>query len=189
MTAQDKWGQGVEREASAHHEAGHAVVSVYVGLAVESVDIIRRNGDLGGCQGIAPDKAVEEAVAALLQARELGQPVDVAKISPAARQWIDQMIRSTLAGPLAEERFRGRKLPAGDLGKIDDDSTVHSLASICWPTAERIRRVQELESEVADLLAKPAAWMAVEAIAKALVKREFLTGAEVSELYWDARAT
>jgi hypothetical protein len=83
-------------------------------------------------------------------------------ISPAcsrsgkAVEWIDQMIRSTLAGPLAEERFRGRKLPAGDLGKIHDDSTVQSLARIYWPTAQRIRRVQGLESEVADLLAQPA---------------------------------
>src|SRR5947209_18068889 len=132
MTQQDKWGQGVEREASAHHEAGHAAISLYIGLPVASVDIIRRDGDLGGCQGLPPPAAVEAEVESRLLARQVGCPMDEATITPASRAWIDQMIRSTQAGPLAEEKFRGRKLGFDDLGKIDDEATVQSLAEIRW---------------------------------------------------------
>jgi len=107
MNQHDKWGQGLEREASSHHEAGHAVISVHIGLSVESVDIIRQNGDLGGCDGVLPPAAVATEVDSLLQGHEHGRAVDEAKISPASRAWIEQMIRSTHAGPLAE---RDRKI-------------------------------------------------------------------------------
>jgi hypothetical protein len=106
-----------------------------------------------------------------------------------SEQLVEPLVGQEVEFDRAEERFRCRKLSAGDLGKIHDDSTVQSLARIYWPTAERIRRVQELESEVANLLGQPAVWMAVKVVAQALLNSEFLTGAEVSELCRDARAT
>jgi hypothetical protein len=47
-------------------------------------------------------------VASLLKARAKGRAVDEAKITPAAREWIDKTIQSKLAGQLAEEKLRDR---------------------------------------------------------------------------------
>jgi hypothetical protein len=166
MTQADKWGQGEEVQASAYHEAGHAVIDMHVGLPLKSIDIRREDGDLGGCDCEAPPETVVIEAAYLLKARTEGNPVALAKITPATRQWIDKMIRSKLAGQIAEVKFRGRPLGADEmLGVIDDQEHVQRLAGVRWTDAEREQRLQEVEAEVAGVLARPAVWMAVEVYA------------------------
>src|SRR4051812_8155834 len=121
MTQHDGWGQGEELRATAYHEAGHAVVDIHIGLPLESVDIRRQSGDLGGCQGESSDRAVEEEIDGGLGAFQAGNPVDPATMSSAAREWIDKMVRSQLAGPVVETKFRGRFLQGDELRAAQHD--------------------------------------------------------------------
>jgi hypothetical protein len=184
MTHQDNWGQGTERAATAYHEAAHAVIDTHIGLPLESVDIRRECGDLGGCHGIPPPQAVVLEAASLLRACAEGHPVDPGNITPATREWIDKMIQSKLAGQVAEEKFRGRPLMGFELLGIDDDQEdVRKLAGMRWSDAERAQRLRETEAEVAALIADPAIWRAIRAVAHELLERELLTGDQVNALY------
>lgn len=189
LSSDDGWRQDVERKATAHHEAGHAVIRLHLDLPLKSVDIIRGGGDLGGCNGRPPPAAVEREMDSIAAARDLGRAVDVETITPATKTWIENFIRSTQAGPLAEARFRGRKLSTHDPGIRQDLDAIEFFARLRWDAAERARRLQRSEGEVNRLLEEPGVWRAVTAVARALLEREALTGDESYELYRAAMRT
>jgi hypothetical protein len=190
MTQHDRWGQAEELKATAYHEAAHAVIDTHIGLPMTSVDIRRESGDLGGCQGEMPAEAVAVEVDFRLNAADAGNPMDPATMSAAARDWIDKMIRSKLAGPLAEIQFRGRVLQGAELfaagGDTDD---MQKLARVRWPDAERRQRLREAGQQIANLIRDPAIWRAIEAVAQELLRRKFLTGDEVRQLYQAAMSS
>lgn len=187
MSQQDSWGRGEELKATAHHEAGHAVIDIHIGLPVKHVDITREGGDLGGCQGCDPDQSIIIEAASLLKARAEGRPVDPAKITPATRDWIDKMIRSQMAGPLAEMQFRGRPLQGAEVFAVGDDrENMKTLASVRWSDDERANRLRDVGVEVTNLIREPAIWRAIEAVANALLGRGILQGDEVNALYHTA---
>ena len=189
MTHTDKWGQSTEREATAYHEAAHAVIDTHLGLPPKSVDIRRESGDLGCCQSIPPPQAVEAEAESLLEARAQGHPMDPANITPATRDWIDRTITSKLAGQVAEEKFRGRPLTGLEVLGIDDDQTdVRKLVGVRWSETESDQRLCEMKAQVAALVADPAIWRAVEVVAHELLEREFLTGDQVNEFYQAAKS-
>lgn len=184
MSQQDKWEQPMERQASAYHEAGHAVFDIHVGLSLKAVDIRRKAGDLGGCECDPPPDAVTDEMVTLLKAHAEGNPVDPASIAPPTREWIDKMIRSQLAGRIAEVRFRGRSLNADEyLGIIDDQENVQKLANVRWTDGELAQRLREVEGEVEEAMAQPALWRAVQSVAQALLEKGELTGTQGEELY------
>src|SRR5262245_24767907 len=184
MNHHDGWSQGMELVGTAYHEAGHAVIDLRIGLPVHSVDIRRKSGDLGGCQGVDPDQAVIEEIASLLMARAQERPVSPSEITPAAHEWMDKMIRSQLAGPLAEMRFRGRPPQGAELVAASDDrENMQRLADVRWSDAERADRLREADAEVANLIWDPDIWSAITAVAKALPEHEFLTGEQVEAVY------
>jgi hypothetical protein len=154
---------------------------------VKHVDIRRRGGDLGGCQGFDPDQSVIIEAASLLQAHAEGHPVDPANVTPATRDWIDRKIRSQLAGPLAEIQFRGRPLQGAELFAASDDrENMDRLAAVRWSDDERANRLREVGAEVVNLIRDPAIWRAIEEVAKALLERGILQGDEVDALYQTA---
>lgn len=184
---QDKWGQGVDREATAQHEAGHAVIGIRLGESVESVDITRQAGDLGGCQFDPPPDSVWNELESIAAGIDRGCGVNHAAITPETRGWIEHSICSSQAGPIAEELYRGKKLEMNQqLATLADLDNIQTGATMLWPRAEQAQHLQESASKVEGLLAEPSVWKAVEVIAKALLEREHLPGEEVHKLYQDA---
>jgi hypothetical protein len=180
MSQQDKWGHGFELKATAHHEAGHAVVGLYFGQLPKSVDVRREGGGLGGCDGADPPGSVLMEANVIGKARQQGR---IVAGTAETKEWIENFIRSTQAGPLAEERFRGAKLDANDVGARQDKKTAEFFAAILMADMEeRTRRLLELEQEVRELLQEPALWYAVQEVAQALLEQKTMSGAEVSKM-------
>lgn len=151
-----------EREASAYHEAGHAVACEVLGLRVVGVDILVHDGRSGHCQYRPQDP------------------------DPAPRWLRDHILRReltvTLAGPVAEaQRFRHRRWeilssPTPDI--IEAEAMHEALREVkpavadshwaCWfPIARDLVRHQ---------------WRATSALASALLERDSLTGDEVDAI-------
>lgn len=177
------------REARAHHEAGHAVIGLHLGLPPESVVI--KEGDsfdalLGGWRHVRPPDTVLKEMEFVRAARDQGRDLDESTISSTTWEWIENLIRSTLAGPLAEERLKGGRPDPESSDLIHDQEAVKVCARMRWDAAERMRHLQNLETEVAGLLAQPKVWEAVKGVALVLLKRDSLAGPEVRDLYHTA---
>ena len=161
--------------AIAYHEAGHAVAQLLVSpsLPFLSVSVIPADGDLGRATFedyedlIVPDTDGEEA-----------------EVSEHERQFIESQAISSLAGPLAEQGFRGLTLgPPLPSSASTDETYVHSLAHDLHDDHREAHAWQwSMLGLAVRMIEDSRNWLAVAAVASALLREKTLDGSEVADL-------
>jgi len=157
-------GGGVrkEREATAYHEAGHAVACVVLRLPVVSVDIVPQEDRLGYCRFDRPDPD--------------GAP------TWQRDHFLRDHLTIILAGPAAEiRRFPGHRwcIFLGDSDDIACARTEHQALHETNP--QMAGEDWDDWFRVAQGLVKDE-WQAITAVATALLERGELTGEEVKQI-------
>ena len=151
------------RRATAHHEAGHAVMAWALGLTVKFVSI-QQQGDSAGRV-------------------EIDVPCWVARRSPmdeSVRMWSEANIMSQMSGFIAERRYRGR---ANHVGALADYLSTGDIAEVLtFSKEERDLFLDWLFARTRALMRRRQARRAVTAVARALLKRERLSGRTVARI-------
>jgi hypothetical protein len=153
-------------EATAYHEAGHAVAHHVLGFNIRAVTIVPSKdcaGKVSGKLGVKP------------RILEYGNPsrATVAK-------WHDKAI-TLLAGAEAQRRFKPhsirRYMASSDRGAVVD------ILSRLHPEEEELNAViKYLEARTRNLVGNPIRWGQIEDLAGALVAKRTLTGQEVRQV-------
>jgi ATP-dependent Zn protease len=155
------------REATAYHEAGHAVTRYYLHLPIRKVTIRpdKERGSLGHC---------ESKGSLYLDGIDM-------HISPAKQDRIFRNIKVLLAGNVAQRRFSKRNVrnwhASGDYRQIVD-----LAMRITSPDGVQ-HLVRWLRHETEWIVQRR--WREIEAVAEALFERETLTGDEVGKIIND----
>jgi len=169
-------------QGTAHHEAGHAVAGVLVGIRVEKVFIFADSpGDMYQGECVMDASSITD----LSRARQ----------DPRSRRWVQGQFRkeiiSVFGSPVAETKFLGITLDADGLievparlkryrfGHPQDINTTFDLAIRSWPRTSSDKR-RDLLEETTILIEEH--WRAVCLIAERLLEKRQLSGAEVQEL-------
>ena len=150
---------------AAHHEAGHAVITIVLGCDFKEV-------------AVGPTRA--ECYTEGEQRFQLPRPGPDG-LSPEDRSRVENEMVQLLAGPFAEERFTGKTITQaekiGRAGIPDDD----------WHKFWRCAGALQSSEETAALHDRSRAlvktnWDSIEAVAAALIARRVITAGEVREL-------
>ena len=153
-----------EREATARHEAGHAVVCHHLLGSVRRVDITETADALGSCEG--PDL------------RLTLNPGEA--LSPAGREKVERRIMVLLAGPIAERQLSGRYCHVG--ASHDYQVSFHLASVYCQSDASAEAFLKWLWVRTEELLELPFVRGRVDAVAMALLERGELSGREVRRI-------
>jgi ATP-dependent Zn protease len=142
-------------QPTAYHEAGHAVVALILGRAVQRVSILPDHEHLGVCEF----------------AKGMSRP---------SEDWLEREILIALGGIAAEARFTGNY--AWD-GAARDQQYVHRLAvqRAGERRAERLQR--RLLAKAEHMLAEEGRWQAVELIAAELLGCGEISGRTARHLF------
>jgi len=142
-------------EATAYHEAGHAVVALALGRPVHRVSVRPRRDRLGQCEF----------------RKGVFRPSD---------DWLEQEILISLAGLAAEARHTGHYARDG----ADRDLRYVRRLALQRATERQLERFERrMLAKVENLLADEGHWRAVEAIAAELLKHEEISGRAARHLY------
>jgi ATP-dependent Zn protease len=158
-------GHSADEEATAYHEAGHAIVGAVRGRAPISVTIIRAGGASG--KNEFPEDWRPEYKS------HLGD-------SPEKRVYIETRILTGVAGTIAQDlRFPER---AHDAGDAYDERYARAVMeeNAGWADSDRDSYFQRLRETARGLIQTNWPW--VEAVARALIERKTLQREEVMAL-------
>jgi ATP-dependent Zn protease len=154
----------VNRAATAHHEAGHAVVSKWNRIAVREVTITEDDEALGHTRAwpigdwFSPDVVIDTRT----------------------KRRIEHAIMVLLAGQAAQERFDGSTEGA----ESDSDMAV-TLAMYATGSAEQCTKyIERLQFRTDDLVRQ--LWRAIEHVAAVLLDEERLSARRFRQVYADA---
>jgi ATP-dependent Zn protease len=158
-----------EREATAYHEAGHAMVAKWLSIPFVSVTVDAKDVSAG-------HMVLKRGWPFY---RPFGEP------SPKVRDNVERDVVMSFSGNIAERRFLGVDITAGSEGDFQDvngyliaisqSTTVAEAWGIyLWHRADKIVRT-------------PAVWRGIQAIAAALLERGTLMVAEIDEVLRAAR--
>ena len=151
------------RRATAHHEAGHAVMAWALGLTVKSVSI-QQQGDSCGRVEIDIPRWVKRGT----------------WMDPSVRMWAEANIMSQMAGFIAERRYRRR---ANHLGALADYLSTGDIASVfTFSREERDLFLDWLFARARALMRRRPARLAVTAVARALIKKDRFSGRTVARI-------
>jgi ATP-dependent Zn protease len=145
-------------EATAYHEAGHAVVALVLGRPVQRVSIMPDRETAGQC--------------------EFGKSV----FRP-SEDWLEREILISLGGIAAEARHTGDY--AWD-GAARDEQYVRRLAVQRAGERQAARLQRRLLAKAENLLSKAGHWQAVERIAAELLQRGEISGRTARHLFEQA---
>jgi hypothetical protein len=155
------------KEATAYHEAGHAVMRLELGRRPRAATV--KPDERKGTLGHIAHRATK---------------LDVDYFDPndwRLRRWADTEIMTALAGPEAERRYSGRRNNVG--ARSDDERT----KDVAWWSEESSERTQAyltwLSLKVQAYVSSEQVWKGVEAVATALLEKETLSGKEVREAW------
>lgn len=152
-----------ELEATAHHEAGHAVIRWRLGYPITHASIIAKGRDKGEVEGANPLGILDPHA----------EDVDDALLGDLMRS----NVKITLAGPTAQERFDPASVE--DVHSEKDREAVSDLIMRLSWSPESIQPVAEaLKQETRELVEKH--WQEVEGVARLLLKRREVTGEELT---------
>jgi hypothetical protein len=144
-------------EATAYHEAGHAVCSLALGKAFKLVTIAPEGNLLGYCKGVVYRGG---------QRLEM----DVYERNNRARDWIEKSVKVSLGGNVAERIFTGRNNFAGARG--DFSNACDLLSHLCgYGNGEIEAYFNLLMIRTRDILTTPRNWLAVERLAAELLDK------------------
>lgn len=153
------------RRAVAYHEAGHAVMRLELSRRLSRVTI-RPRGDILG------------------HTKQRRSELDVDYFDPRdwrLTRWAQTEIMCALAGPEAERRLTGRRNNSG--ARSDDECVLDvALQAEGYGDERRNAYVTWLKLKVRDWVAAPPVWAQIEALAKALLERDTLSGDEVRQV-------
>jgi len=159
--------RGRERSRTAYHEAGHAIMDHACGIAVKRVSIIENDESLGRVHGGVPRWM-----------REIGY-----NMTPYREIKVHQHIMVCLAGAAATAIYANYGTWRGT---GDDLLAAASLADCVTSGPEETDALLDwLWIRTRQRLASPPTWARVEAVAKALLTRNELTGQEFHSLLAD----
>jgi hypothetical protein len=151
------------RRATAHHEAGHAVMAWALGLTVESVSIKPHRNSHGRVMIDVPRWVSH------------GDPAD-----PVVRLWAEANIISQMSGFVAERRYRGR---ANHVGALADYANTYETASaLTFSRRERDLFLDWLFARACSLMRRLSAQRAVNAVARVLLEKERISGRTVARI-------
>jgi hypothetical protein len=153
-------------EATAYHEAGHAVVACQLQSAFTTVSVEPDEDSLGR---LLHAQAVPKA--------EWFHPEEGA-INPRTRSWLEQRILIALAGPEAEMRFTGGTTYE-DGADSDMRAAINFTEPLSAPGAELDAFVEWLRCRTANTVADPSNWVAIQNVAAALLASGTLTSRQV----------
>jgi hypothetical protein len=147
-------------EEVAFHEAGHAVVGHSLGLDLVDVDTLGDGEGGHGHTNFKPPPWFRK-----------DPPLD-----ERSRAFAEAVATTFLAGTVAEARRAGFD-NWGEAG-FDLDSVVRDWILLLVPAAEVVDRLRQYGVAAARLVDEPANWAAIEKLARVLLERRRLTGAE-----------
>ena len=153
-------------KATAHHEAGHAVMAFQLGVNVRGITIIPDHESAGSClhEGLLK-----------FQGKEL-------VTSPTARIKMEKLILICLAGPLAQRKFKPRSVRRYHAGS--DYSAVANVAlSMNGSTEQANAYIRWLEIRVKEQLYTSMTWRFVEAVASELIKNKEINGKSLPSIF------
>ena len=142
-------------EATAYHEAGHAVLALALGRPVDGVSILAASDRLGSCAFRKP----------------VFRPTE---------DWLEREILISLAGLAAEARHTGAY--AWD-GAARDVRHAHALAVQRAGARQAERLQRRLLAKAEHLLAQEVNWQAIEWIAAELLRLGRISGRAARHLY------
>lgn len=153
-----------EAELSAYHEAGHALVAIYLGGQVHSLTIAPDRDD-------GPDRHGDAQV--VWNPRRLSE-----------RRIRENSVLVALAGPVAERIHRGEPLHPGFVPEWMADWR------LAWEAAEtlvpeprlRVKYLERVTDQLDELLRRDAMWAALAALVDELATHETLESSEIHDI-------
>jgi hypothetical protein len=144
----------------AHHEAGHVVVGHHLGLKLVDVDVLEDGeGGHGHTNFETPSWFRREG------------PLDDRQ-----RAFVEAVATTFLAGTIAEARRAG--FQNWEAAGFDLDSVVREWLLLLFPATEVADRLRAYGAVAARLVDDPDSSLAIERLARTLLKRRRLTAAE-----------
>ncbi|MFB3901922.1 MAG: hypothetical protein ACE15E_00575 [Acidobacteriota bacterium] len=151
-------------QSIAYHEAGHAVMAWWHGLAIRKATIVPHKDYLGSVTHFKK----------LL-------PTDETDLRPSQRDLLERRIMVLLSGPEAERKFRGHYSHKGS--GHDRHYAFDHLASLTGPSEDELNTYMKLLwLRTRRILDFAPVWACVTAVANALLEKRSLTGSEIKAL-------
>jgi hypothetical protein len=158
-------------EATAYHEAGHAVAHVLLQVPFRKATIREGDDYLGRVEGYKLGKTFLEKI-------------ETGDLSLRDEDRIRRIVITLLAGHEAEQRFTGRKNSVG--AASDHSSVVDFLFRVYSPKAtEAYMTFLEIRTE--EELNAPGVWKGLQTVAAALLDKKTLTATEIACIFNEAR--
>lgn len=150
----------MNHEATAYHEAGHAVIALELGRSIQRVSIVPGREWLGRCE------------------------FQKGRVRP-SEDWLEREILIALAGLAAEARHTGQYVWEG---AAQDLRNVRRLATQRAGERQADRLQRRLLAKVEHLLSQAEIWHAVKLIATELLRCETLSGRAALHLFEQRKA-
>lgn len=156
-------------EETAYHEAGHAVVCHYLRVGYRYVTINSKDDSLGHLLHKKLAKSFRP---------------DIDSQSSRARFYVEKLIMASLGGISSESIVTGRNNWKG----AHEDLHSSSILALYFASNENEAEafLNWLKIRTLNLLKRPAQWIAVESVAKELLKKRKLSSKEVRELIYSS---
>lgn len=151
--------------STAYHEAGHAVAAYFENIKVKQATIVPDDDFFGMVTHQQIQKHIRDAL-------EFGS------ITPTKRARTESFIIVSLAGSIAEQKHRGRSNYVGSAQ--DRHDAVELVSRLSGSEEEANAYLKWLHVRAANLI--KIHWWAVDAVAKALLDSETLTGDELQQV-------
>lgn len=155
-------------EKTAYHEAGHAMAFMVLKTRFSKVSIVPDDESLGRVTNDLPDSFFDEDLNANRQ-----------------RSLYEKHILISLAGGLAEMKLTGVENTDGNA--VDNSSVVELASRVTDSVAETEAYILWLQERAKNMVDNPWNWIAVEALAAALLHSKTLSARKAREIMKQAR--